>query len=98
MIKIKNDSCWFFVTGNLKLEKVREWYTGKYPDDELGKSINENVTMWDIVGLLNTGLGGRLYDELHAGDSVIRERLFERIAEIVHCDYDTVYNTWLEVA
>lgn len=98
MIKIRNCDGWFFTTGNLKMEKVREWYMDKYPDDDLGKDINKNVTMWDVVGLLNAGLGDHLYKELGAGDSVIRERVFERIAEIVHCDYDTVYNTWLEVA
>lgn len=96
MIRIKNDSGWFFPVGNLRLEKVREWYMENYPDDELGASLNETVTMWDVVGLLNAGLGGRFYDLVGAGDSVIRERIFDRISKIVHCDYDVVYDTWLK--
>ena len=74
---------------------MREWYTETYPTDDVGLEIVSDVTMWDVVALLNAGLGHRFYNLIGAGDSLVRERIFGRIAKIVGCDYDDVYYTWL---
>ena len=64
-----------------------------YPSDELGVEINENVT---FVGLLNALYEGNdVYEYIGVGDSIIRERLFERLAEELSTSYDYVYNLWL---
>lgn len=95
MIKIIDGAGWFFPCGDLRMTKVRDWYMETYPDDDLGPRLKKDVTMWDVVGLLNAGLGKHFYDLIGVGDSVIRERVFHRISKIVDCDYDDVYFTWL---
>jgi hypothetical protein len=73
--------------------KIREFYLENYPTDELGVEVNENGTM---VGLLNTLYEGNdVYEYIGVGDSIIRERLFERLAEELRTSYDYVYNLWL---
>ena len=73
---------------------VRDWYVREFPSDDLGPTIPPLLTFWDAVAALN--IGADIYCFLgDAADSVIRERLFSRIAEIVGCGYDTVYNTWM---
>ena len=95
MIKIPNSAGWFFPVEDLRATNVREWYMSNYPTDDLGPKIRADISMWDVVGLLNAGLGHRIYDFLHVGDSIVRERIFGRIAKLVGCDYDDVYYTWL---
>ena len=77
------------------LVKVREWYCGAFPTDILGREIPDDLTLWDVVAALNIGLD--VYTILgSASDSVVRERIFRRIAEIMKVHYDTVYSLWLE--
>ena len=72
---------------------IRGFYMTHYPTDELGVEINENVT---FVGLLNALYEGNdVYEYIGVGDSIIRERLFERLAEELSTSYDYVYNLWL---
>lgn len=71
---------------------IKEWYQATYKDDELGDNINE-VSWSDLwAGLCK---GTDVYDIIGVGDSVIRERLFEELANTLECDYDVVYYTWL---
>lgn len=76
-----------------KLQKIRDWYTKEYPDDELGAEISENVTFKDLFGALDTYKD--VYEILGVGDSLIRERAFDRLANIMGGDYDYIYNQWL---
>ena len=39
--------------------------------------------------------GDDVYDVMGAGDSIVRERLFDRLAELKRTDYDTIYEMWL---
>jgi hypothetical protein len=41
-------------------------------------------------------VGGDVYRYIGVADSVIRERLFERLAEELEVSYDYVYNLWLK--
>lgn len=73
---------------------VRAWYVATYPTDNLGKSIPVGLTFWDVVAALN--IGADVYCFLgDAADSVVRERIFSRIADIMGCGYDAVYSTWM---
>ena len=73
---------------------VKDWYCDTYPTDDLGPKIPSGLTFWDVVGVLN--IGADVYCFLgDAADSIVRERIFWRITDIVGCDYDTVYKTWL---
>ena len=73
--------------------KIKEFYLNEYPTDELGEELNENAT---FVGLLNCLYEGNdVYDYIGEGDSLIRERLFEKLAQDLGSSYDYVYNLWL---
>jgi hypothetical protein len=73
---------------------IREFYLENYPTDDLGLELNDTPT---FAGLLNQLIvGGDVYRYIGVGDSVIRERLFERLAEELNVKYDYVYNLWLK--
>jgi len=72
---------------------IKEFYLEAFPTDELGVEINENAT---FIGLYHELLiGGDPYEYIGVGDSVIRERLFEKLANIIDTSYGYVYNLWL---
>ena len=74
--------------------KIREFYLEAYPTDELGLELNETPT---FAGLLNQSIvGGDVYRYIGVADSVIRERLFERLAEELEVSYDYVYGLWIK--
>ena len=72
---------------------IREFYVAKYPTDDMGDGINPTAT---FAGLLNQLIvGGDVYEYLSAYDSIIRERLFEGLAEELNVKYDYVYDLWI---
>jgi hypothetical protein len=73
---------------------IREFYVAKYPSDDMGDGINPTAT---FAGLLNQLIvGGDVYEYLYVYDSIIRERLFERLAEELNVKYEYVYNLWIK--
>ena len=72
------------------MNNIKKWYTTEFPTDELGLEINPNATFLGLIGNIED-----VYEYIGIGDSIVRERLFERIAEIMECTYDEVYNLWL---
>ena len=73
---------------------IREFYVKNYPTDDMGKGINPTAT---FAGLLNQLIvGGDVYKYLYVYDSIIRERLFEGLAEELNVKYDYVYNLWIK--
>lgn len=73
--------------------KVKEWYQEMYPTDDLGEEINDDITFYDVFRCLDNY--GDIYDFLGVGDSLVRERVFEELAQIMGVDYDYVYEQWL---
>jgi len=72
---------------------IKEFYLENYPTDDLGIELNNNA---NFTGLLNELFnGGDVYDYIGVGDSIIRERLFEKLSNILSTSYDYVYNLWL---
>jgi len=73
--------------------KIREFYLEAFPTDELGVEINENIT---FAGLLNQLIvDGDIYGYIGVADSLVRERVFEGLAEELGTSYDYVYNLWI---
>ena len=73
---------------------IREFYVNNYPTDDLGMGINPKAT---FAGLLNQLIvGGDVYEYLYVYDSIVRERLFERLAEELEVSYEYVYKLWLK--
>lgn len=72
---------------------IQEFYLKNYSSDELGMELNETPT---FAGLLNQLIvGGDVYRYIGVTDSVIRERLFARLAEELGVSYEYVYNLWV---
>ena len=73
---------------------IKEYYLEAFPTDELGIELNETPT---FAGLLNQLIvGGDVYRYIGVGDSLIRERLFAKLAEELEVSYEYVYNLWLK--
>lgn len=73
------------------MNNIKIYYTSKYPNDELGLEINPQATFLGLIGNIKD-----VYEYINVHDSIVRERLFERIAEIMKCSYDEIYNLWLQ--
>jgi hypothetical protein len=73
---------------------IREFYVKNYPTDDLGMGINPKAT---FAGLLNQLIvNGDVYEYIYVYDSIVRERLFERLAEELEVSYEYVYKLWLK--
>ena len=80
---------------NLEDVQVKPWYMKEYPDDDMGEDIDDGLTFEDIFQCLDS------YDDIYKyipGDSIIRERIFSKLAELMDVDYDYVYDQWLKSA
>lgn len=73
--------------------KIKEWYIKEYPMDELGVEIDNEITFEDLFVVLDTYKD--VYKALNVCDSIVRERTFSKLAEIVNVDYDYIYEQWL---
>ena len=76
------------------MNTIKEYYVENFPTDTLGLELNETPT---FPGLLNQLIvNGDVYRYIGVSDSVIRERLFEKLAKTLNVSYDYVYNLWLK--
>lgn len=73
---------------------IKEWYCKTYPTDELGREIDGSITFADV--LLGIAQCAEVYDIIGVSDSIIRERIFAEIASRMGCDYNVIFNLWLE--
>ena len=72
---------------------VRDWYMEQYPNDDLGPTLNKDLTFRDFVGVLNASKD--VYDALGHIDSIVRERVFGMTSQLLGVDYDAVFYRWL---
>ena len=78
----------------LKLN-VKEWYRGEYPTDDLVDEIKDEVTFEDIFKALDNYED--IYEVIGNGiDSIVRERIFDKLATLMEVDYDYIYDQWLK--
>lgn len=78
-----------------KRKTVRKWYMEAYPNDEYGSELTPGVTFEQAYFSLMYGGGDRFYNRLNVADTLIRERIFEKMTEIFHRDYDHFYDLML---
>lgn len=78
----------------MEKQNIKEWYIGKYPDDEVGQEINNNITFYDLFKDMDCYKN--VYCSLGVADSVIRHRVFTKLAQIIEADYNYVYDQWLK--
>lgn len=77
---------------------IKEWYSNEYKTDTLAEIINEDITFYDLFMCMCFRLHSEetdIYSLLNVSDSLIRERIFGKISEILNNDYKIVYNLWL---
>ena len=72
---------------------VKEWYTKEFESDELGEEINPTITFKEIYDNM---LDIDFYELIDVGDSIIRERIFEKMSNLMNIDYDDIYHRWLD--
>jgi len=73
---------------------IKEFYLSEYPTDELGVELIETATFVGLLDVLHNNTTD-VYDYIGVGDSIVRERVFARLAEILEMPYDYIYNLWL---
>lgn len=74
--------------------KIKNWYLATFPEDKEGQEIKGNVTFKGLQDCLYERKS--VYKYLGGVDSVIRERVFEKLAEIRGVDYGYIYDLWLK--
>lgn len=75
--------------------KVADWYAVAFPHDEWGNEmLNKGLLFQDVFEALQVGFN--IYALLGAGDSIVRERVFDALATMMEVSYDVVYYQWLD--
>lgn len=73
--------------------KVKEWYMETYSTDLEGNNIKGDITFYDVFYALDRYKD--IYETIGDVDSIVRERIFQKLAEIMGVDYDYIYEQWL---
>jgi antirestriction protein len=76
-----------------KRTNVKKWYTKTYPTDDLGQEIKSDIDFWLLWKYMSQGY--EIYNILGVYDSLVRERVFEKLSQILGIDYNVVYQKWL---
>jgi hypothetical protein len=69
--------------------KIKTYYLSAFPSDELGEEINASAT---FDGLLENIT--KPYSYLGVYDSIVRERVFDKLATLKGVPYSDIYNLW----
>ena len=75
------------------MKTIKEFYLSNYPTDELGNEIHTKATFIGLFEVLDTYKN--VYEYIGVHDSIIRERIFEKLANEMGTDYNEIYNQWL---
>lgn len=72
---------------------IKRFYTTTYSTDELGLELNETTTFEGLIIQMTSGYD--VYQYIGVYDSVVRERVFEKLADLLDTSYENVYKLWL---
>ena len=72
---------------------IKNFYLELYPEDKLGLEIDSTATFEGLFEALDSYKD--VYEYIGVDDSVIRERVFQKLSEIMQCDYEYIYDQWL---
>lgn len=73
--------------------EIKKWYLENYANDTMGKELKAGVTFNDLFYALDRYKD--IYETLGDIDSLVRERVFQKLAELMEVDYDYIYDQWL---
>jgi hypothetical protein len=71
---------------------IKKWYLDTYSDDKLGNKINANADFTEMDYYEIRHIYDYLGDEI---DTIIRERVFEKLASLLGIPYSDIYDIWL---
>jgi hypothetical protein len=71
---------------------IKKWYLDTYKDNE-GLKINDNCNFNDMDHYEVRNI----YDYLGVDDSIVRERVFEKLASLLGYKYSEIYDIWLDL-
>ena len=77
-------------------DNIREYYLEAFPTDDLGNEINPKATFEGLHKVLDNY--GDVYEYIGVGDSIVRERVFDKLADVLGVEYDVIYSQWLLAA
>ena len=73
---------------------IKKWYVETYPTDEMACELYSHT---DFLGLYHALVEKNdIYGFLGATDSIIRERVFLKLSELLKVEYDYTYNLWIK--
>lgn len=81
---------------NIQHECIFPWYAKNFPKDVAAAgSIYMDATFGDLLDILEDGESEENEELLGLEDSVVRERVFEQLAKMCGCDYEDIYELWI---
>ena len=75
---------------------IREYYLEAFPTDDLGNEINPDATFDGLHKVLDNYED--VYEYIGVCDSLVRERVFDKLADVLGVEYDVIYSQWLLAA
>jgi hypothetical protein len=78
---------------DLAFSCVKDWYCETYPDDNLGKELNSTLSFSVLLRAMLANCD--VYKVIGVCDSIVREHIFQKLADICGTDYDFIFGVWL---
>jgi len=77
---------------------ILDWYKIAFPTDDWAIRNMSNATFENLLDVLekHEDVYKCIFNSRNA-DSIVRERVFEKLAEIINVDYGYIYCKWLEL-
>lgn len=79
-------------THSKPFSNIKLFYRTHYPGDPLGREL-KNMTFLDLYEHLKAG--DDVYRLIGVDDSIVRERLFFGLSEVMGCEYRVIYRLWM---
>lgn len=73
---------------------VAVWYASEFPSDDLKENLVKGVSFQKMFDMVGTTEFKNIIGE---DDSVVRQRCFEKISELMGIDYNVIYDKWLNI-
>ena len=75
-------------------DDIKSWYKLQFPKDKESKYISNTVTFGEVFNALGTYKN--IYDIIGTNiGTVIRGRVFKRLADIMGVEYSYIYSQWM---
>lgn len=72
---------------------IKFWYCTLYPEDPYRLLLEPAATFQDLFEALDAYRD--IYSVIGDVDSIVRERIFTKLAELMGVDYEYIYEQWL---